>query len=177
MLNDIIAHPSNFKPLKKRREDSVPGSHRVISLTIVLVAIIVALAAIDYRVIRRLLKPSVRPGPGVILLIIIMIFFLNIFIAAGLTLFFGGTWFLAFTLAYAYILEPLYHRHYIRSFEAHIRQKPLQNSLQTWWSPLSTRDPLTRHRRDRSIWSKLFFKKQPKPDLHSELPMSTGVQE
>ena len=174
MLNDIIARPSNFKRLKKRRRDTIPLSHFGVSLGAALVTAIASLAAIDYLIIHRLLKNSVRSSGGIVL-ITITILFLDIFIAAGLTLFFGGIWY----LTYKHILVPLYHRNYIRSFEAHIRQKSLQSSLQKSWSPLSTRDllsTLTRHWRDWSDFSERFFKKRPRSDVYPELPMSTWSQ-
>lgn len=117
ILNDIIARPSSFKRLKKRRGDTFPLSHFVVSLGAALLTAVASLAAIDYGIIRRLLKSSVRSRGGIVL-ITITIFFLDVFVAAGLTLFFGGVWY----LAYKHILVPLYHRNYIRSFEAHIRQ-------------------------------------------------------
>lgn len=158
--------PSNFKPLKKRRGDIIPLPHFLMSLGVALVAAIAALAAIDYGIIHHLLKNSKRSS-GTILLIIITIVFLNLFIAAGLTLLFASVWYLAL----GHIFVPLYHRSYIRSFEAHICQKPLQGSQQQRRNSLLSGDLVNWHLWGWSNFSKLFFKKRPKSDPDVEIPI------
>ena len=151
----------------------LPPSHFEISLIVALVATLIALAGIEYAILRRLISRNHPSGPKILTLIVAALF-LAIFIAPFLLFLFGaicaGFWY----LTYDPIFLPLYHRTYIRSFEAHLRQKPLQVKLKRWQGSLGTWPLFSRSRLRWSSLGSNVFKRQRKRGLELELQLETS---